>query len=57
MVKVWLLSAWCEWFVPQALEINSYKIKILAYVESRMSLVAPNLSRIVGPTVAAKLMG
>ncbi|XP_064405916.1 U4/U6 small nuclear ribonucleoprotein Prp31-like isoform X2 [Halichondria panicea] len=40
-----------------ALEINSYKIKILAYVESRMSLVAPNLSRIVGPTVAAKLMG
>lgn len=30
---------------------------ILAYVESRMSFIAPNLSKVVGPTVAAKLMG
>ena len=36
---------------------NETKIKILQYVESRMSLIAPNLSVIVGSTVAAKLMG
>lgn len=41
----------------QAIEITNYKLKILEYVESRMSLIAPNLSLIVGPTVAAKLMG
>ena len=29
----------------------------MEYVESRMSFIAPNLSHIVGPTVAAKLMG
>ncbi len=33
------------------------KMKILEYVESRMSFIAPNLSHVVGPTVAAKLMG
>ena len=32
-------------------------MKILEYVESRMSFIAPNLSYIAGPTVAAKLMG
>ena len=29
----------------------------MEYVESRMSFIAPNLSLIVGPSVAAKLMG
>lgn len=37
--------------------LNEKKLKILAYVESRMSFIAPNLSAIVGPTVATKLMG
>jgi len=39
------------------LEVNDKKLKILEYVESRMSFIAPNLSVVVGPTVAAKLMG
>ena len=42
---------------PQGLELNEKKLKILSYVESRMSFIAPNLSAIVGPTVATKLMG
>ena len=37
--------------------MNDKKLKILEYVESRMSFIAPNLSLVVGPTVAAKLMG
>ena len=37
--------------------LNEKKLKILSYVESRMSFIAPNLSVIVGPTVATKLMG
>lgn len=37
--------------------MNDQKLKILEYVESRMSFIAPNLSLVVGPTVAAKLMG
>lgn len=37
--------------------MNDKKLKILEYVESRMSFIAPNLSVVVGPTVAAKLMG
>ena len=41
----------------QALDLNEKKLKIMEYVESRMSFIAPNLSQIVGPTVAAKLMG
>ena len=41
----------------QGLELNEKKLKILSYVESRMSFIAPNLSAIVGPTVATKLMG
>jgi U4/U6 small nuclear ribonucleoprotein PRP31 len=40
-----------------ALELNEKKFKILQYVESRMSFVAPNLSAIVGSTIAAKLIG
>lgn len=41
----------------QALDLNEKKLRIMEYVESRMSFIAPNLSQIVGPTVAAKLMG
>ena len=40
-----------------ALTLNEKKMKILSYVESRMSFIAPNLSAIAGPTVATKLMG
>lgn len=38
-------------------ELNRNKITIYEYVESRMSFIAPNLSTIVGSSVAAKLMG
>ena len=37
--------------------LNEAKLHMLKYVESRMSLIAPNLSAMVGSTVAAKLMG
>ncbi|XP_003382952.1 PREDICTED: U4/U6 small nuclear ribonucleoprotein Prp31-like [Amphimedon queenslandica] len=40
-----------------ALELNDKKLKIMQYVESRMSFIAPNLSAIVGSAVAAKLIG
>lgn len=40
-----------------AVALNEYKQKILEYVESRMSFIAPNLSIIVGAATAAKLMG
>ncbi|XP_063711949.1 U4/U6 small nuclear ribonucleoprotein Prp31-like isoform X2 [Symsagittifera roscoffensis] len=40
-----------------AKELHEVKTKILSYVESRMSLIAPNLSNIVGASIAAKLMG
>ncbi|XP_071541465.1 U4/U6 small nuclear ribonucleoprotein Prp31 [Panulirus ornatus] len=40
-----------------AQDLNAFKIRILEYVESRMSFIAPNLSCIVGASVAAKLMG
>ena len=33
------------------------RMKILQYVESKMAFIAPNLSTIVGSTVAAKMMG
>lgn len=45
------------YMTSQALELNEKKLKILSYVESRMSFIAPNLSTILGPTVATKLMG
>ena len=41
----------------QAESLNEIKLHILEYVETRMSFIAPNLSQIVGSTVAAKLMG
>ncbi|XP_065846428.1 U4/U6 small nuclear ribonucleoprotein Prp31-like [Oscarella lobularis] len=37
--------------------LNDAKLSIYEYVESRMSFIAPNLSHIVGPSIAAKLMG
>lgn len=37
--------------------LNEAKLYMLKYVESRMSLIAPNLSAMVGSTIAAKLMG
>ena len=40
-----------------AMELDRCKSKILSYVESRMTLIAPNLSIIVGAPIAAKLMG
>lgn len=40
-----------------AIQLNADKLKIFAFVESRMSLIAPNLTVIVGATIAAKLMG
>jgi U4/U6 small nuclear ribonucleoprotein PRP31 len=41
----------------QGLELNSIKLRIYEYVESRMSFIAPNLSAIVGASTAAKIMG
>ena len=43
--------------VLQAFDLNEAKSSIQAYVESRMSFIAPNLSIIVGSSTAAKIMG
>lgn len=40
-----------------AIELNSFKLRIYEYVESRMALIAPNVSAIVGAAVAAQIMG
>lgn len=40
-----------------AVMLNNYKLKIFEFVESRMSFIAPNVSQIVGASVAAKLLG
>lgn len=40
-----------------AVELNKSKDRIFEYVESRMTLIAPNLTVIVGASIAAKLMG
>lgn len=40
-----------------AVSLNKNKAEVLVYVESRMAFVAPNLSKIVGASTAAKLMG
>jgi len=40
-----------------AVSLNKAKIDVLAYVESRMAFIAPNLSKIVGASTAAKVMG
>ncbi|CAN0879046.1 U4/U6 small nuclear ribonucleoprotein Prp31 homolog [Linum grandiflorum] len=41
----------------RALALDSAKKKVLDFVERRMGYIAPNLSAIVGSSVAAKLMG
>jgi len=41
----------------QVLTLSDNKQKIIAFVESRMGAVAPNVSAIVGTTIAAKLVG
>jgi U4/U6 small nuclear ribonucleoprotein PRP31 len=40
-----------------ALDFDDDRTKILNYVESRMTFIAPNLSAIVGTRTAARLMG
>lgn len=40
-----------------AQQLNDMKTEVFDFVESRMSLIAPNLSVLVGASVAAKLMG
>ena len=40
-----------------AFELEEIRQAVLMYVESRMAMIAPNLSRIIGTTVATKLMG
>ncbi|KAF5292598.1 hypothetical protein FQA39_LY13931 [Lamprigera yunnana] len=40
-----------------AIELNSCKLEIYEYVESRMALIAPNISTIIGASTAAKIMG
>ncbi|CAG9861885.1 unnamed protein product [Phyllotreta striolata] len=40
-----------------AMELNNFKLRIYEYVESRMSFIAPNISVILGSSIAAKLMG
>jgi len=49
-------EAICE-ACDMAVELNNCKLKIFEYVESRMALIAPNLSIIVGASTAAKIMG
>lgn len=51
-----------EWLAVQealemVFELESIRTRILAYVESRMSSVAPNLSAVVGTRTATKLLG
>ncbi|ESQ35281.1 hypothetical protein EUTSA_v10009759mg [Eutrema salsugineum] len=41
----------------RALDLDSARKKILDFLESKMGCIAPNLSAIVGSSVAAKLMG
>ena len=41
----------------QVLQLSENKQTMLTYVESQMSVVAPNLSNLVGTTIAAKLIG
>lgn len=38
-------------------DLEQARRKILQYVESRMSIIAPNLSKVVGSRVATKLLG
>lgn len=40
-----------------AIKLEAIKQRILSYVQSRMTFIAPNLTIIVGASTAAKLMG
>jgi len=40
-----------------ALTLEQSKLKLLEYIESRMTFIAPNLSNIVGTSIAAKMVG
>ncbi|XP_066244803.1 U4/U6 small nuclear ribonucleoprotein Prp31 [Euwallacea similis] len=40
-----------------AIELNNFKLKIYEYVESRMAFIAPNITIILGASIAAKIMG
>lgn len=48
-----VVSTACE----MAMELADSKARIFEYVESRMNFIAPNVSAILGPPIAAKLMG
>jgi len=39
------------------MDLMNAKLKIYQYIESRMSFIAPNVSVIVGPSTAAKIIG
>jgi len=39
------------------MDLMNAKLKIYQYIESRMSFIAPNVSVIVGPSTAAKIVG
>lgn len=41
----------------ELLHLDTAKSKILSYVESQMMRIAPNLSNLLGPSVAARLVG
>lgn len=43
-------------FADEVIELHDQKMKMLNYLENRMSTVAPNTSAIVGTRVAAKLI-
>ncbi|XP_039292902.1 U4/U6 small nuclear ribonucleoprotein Prp31 isoform X1 [Nilaparvata lugens] len=40
-----------------AAELNTFKLRIYEYVESRMTFIAPNVTAIVGASTAAKILG
>lgn len=40
-----------------AIDLNNFKLKIYEYVESRMAFIAPNITIILGASIAAKIMG
>ena len=48
-----IVSSACE----MALDLAGKKQKIFDYVESKMAFIAPNLSAIIGSSIAAQLMG
>src|SRR6202035_5098188 len=48
-----LVLAACD----MALELDTAKRKVLDYVQSRMSIFAPNISALIGTHTAAKLIG